>query len=94
MSGNGSDIETRRRRAHFRAWHRGMREADLLVGGFADSALASMNDAEIGEFERLLDIPDADIVRWVTGEQAVPLEKDNAILRKLIAFGATSGNRS
>ena len=50
-------LDERRRRLLFRAWHRGMREIDLIMGRFADAHIATLSDAELDEFERLLDVP-------------------------------------
>ena len=36
-------LDPRRRKILFRAWHRGMREVDLLLGPFADASLAGMS---------------------------------------------------
>jgi antitoxin CptB len=55
------DLETRRRRAAYRAWHRGTKEMDLMLGRFADSALADMSLATLARFERLLAMPDPDL---------------------------------
>ena len=56
MSGN--DLDMRRRRALWRATHRGSKEMDVLLGRFAEQAVAGMNAAEIAVFERLIDVPD------------------------------------
>jgi antitoxin CptB len=58
---SGSDLGMRRRRALWRATHRGSKEMDFLLGRFAAAALDGMNAAEIGVFERLIDTPDPDI---------------------------------
>jgi antitoxin CptB len=58
---SGSDLGMRRRRALWRATHRGSKEMDFLLGRFAQAALDSMNAADIGVFERLIDTPDPDI---------------------------------
>jgi len=79
------DIAARRRRARFRSWHRGMREADLILGGFADRHMGTLSDAELDAYEALLDIPDADLLRWVTGEAQVPAEEDTALFRRIVA---------
>ena len=65
------DIETRRRRAAFRAAHRGTKEMDLLMGRFAEAHLAAMSEGMLVEFERLLEVPDTDLQRWILagGEQ-------------------------
>ncbi|MHB2265135.1 FAD assembly factor SdhE [Aliihoeflea sp. PC F10.4] len=77
-------LEIRKRKARFRAWHRGTREADLVVGGFADRELPSLANAELELFESLLGEADADIVKWVTGELNVPAHQDNAVVRRMI----------
>ena len=58
---SGSDLGMHRRRALWRATHRGSKEMDFLLGRFAEAALDGMNAAEIGVFERLIDTPDPDI---------------------------------
>ena len=60
MSGSAltsAALDERRRRILFRAWRRGVREMDLIMGRFADAHLPTMNDDELAEFERLLDVP-------------------------------------
>ena len=54
----GNDLDMRRRRALWRATHRGSKEMDVLLGRFAEQAVAGMNAAEIAVFERLIDVPD------------------------------------
>ena len=41
----------RRRKLLFRSWHRGMREMDLILGGFADADIAALTDAELDQYE-------------------------------------------
>jgi len=53
-----SDLGMRRRRALWRATHRGSKEMDFLLGRFAEYALDSMNASEIALFERLIEAPD------------------------------------
>jgi antitoxin CptB len=64
--------EARLRRLRIRSWRRGMRETDLILGRFADRALAGLAPAELDAFEALLEESDRDILGWVTGEAAVP----------------------
>ncbi len=61
MSGSmlsSAALDERRRRILFRAWRRGMREMDLVMGQFADANLPTMTEAELDEFERLMEAPD------------------------------------
>jgi len=66
------DRETRLRRLAFRAWHRGTREADYMIGGFFDRYGKDWSDAELDWFETLIEEQDVDIMAWAIGTQAVP----------------------
>ncbi|HZP20500.1 MAG TPA: succinate dehydrogenase assembly factor 2 [Bauldia sp.] len=79
-------LEVRRKRIRFRAWHRGMREVDLLLGRYADACIEGMDEAGVAGFEALLNVPDPDLLGWITGECAVPPESDGPVLRRIIAF--------
>ncbi|BCA58404.1 FAD assembly factor SdhE [Sphingomonas sp. HMP6] len=68
------DRETRLKRLRFRAWHRGTKEADLLIGGFFDARSAGWSDTEITLVEELLEEQDVDIMAWAIGT-AVPPER-------------------
>lgn len=59
MSGN--DLGMRRRRARWRATHRGSKEMDFLLGRFAEREVEAMDGAEIAAFERLIEMPDPTI---------------------------------
>ncbi|GAC1335096.1 MAG: succinate dehydrogenase assembly factor 2 [Beijerinckiaceae bacterium] len=83
---SGADLDIRRRRIRFRAWHRGIREMDLIMGGFADAELARLTGAELDQFEHLLDLSDPQVFAWLSGIEDVPGEEDNALLKKLRAF--------
>jgi antitoxin CptB len=78
-----SDVKKRLR---FRAWHRGTREADLLIGNFADAVLAGLDDEGLREFETILGCDDADLYDWMTGRSALPFEHDGPVMRLLQEF--------
>ncbi|KRE11165.1 hypothetical protein ASE63_20830 [Bosea sp. Root381] len=89
MSGStrtSADLDPRRRKILFRSWHRGMRENDLIMGGFADAHIAGLTDAELDEFERLIEVLDRDLLSWITGEAEVPENYDTELFRRLKAF--------
>jgi antitoxin CptB len=79
-------LDARRRRLLFRCWHRGMREMDLVLGRFADAHLASLNDGDLGQLERWLDVPDQQIFAWVNGMEPTPAEFNTALFRRLGEF--------
>lgn len=60
-----ADLDLRRRRAAWRAAHRGTKELDLLVGGYADAHLAKMTEPDLQRFEALLAVTDPDLQRWL-----------------------------
>ena len=89
MSGStrsSADLDPRRRKILFRAWHRGMREMDLIMGRFADAEIGGLSEAELDEFERLIEVLDRDLLSWITGEAEVPENYDSALFRRLKAF--------
>jgi antitoxin CptB len=78
--------EIRRKRLSFRSWHRGTRESDLILGRFADSHLAGLDDGQLDRYEALLDCADADIFDWVSGRAEPPPEHDHDVTRLLVSF--------
>lgn len=78
--------ETRRKRLRFRCWHRGSREADLLLGRFADRYLDRLDAAGLDQLERLLGECDADIWDWATGRAPIPESFDHSLMRLLRRF--------
>ena len=61
-----------RRRLSYRAWHRGTRDADYIMGGFFDRHGASLDDAGLAWFARLIEEQDVDILAWATGQADPP----------------------
>jgi antitoxin CptB len=84
----GETPDTRLKRLLFRSWHRGMREADLLLGPFAERHLPSMSARELDLFETLLEENDATLVAWISGTIAPPPAQDSDLLRRIIKFRA------
>ena len=69
---NATPLTTRLARARFRAWHRGTREADYMIGGYFDRHHASWDEAALAWFEALLDEDDVDIMAWALGTVPAP----------------------
>jgi antitoxin CptB len=69
-----ADSESRRKRAIYRAHHRGTKEMDLILGGFADAELSRLSDDELAAFELLLALPDPEIDRVMMKGVAPPAE--------------------
>ena len=79
-------LSTIRKKLSFRAWHRGTREADLLMGRFADSFLVDCSEEQEKQFAELLEESDPDIYEWITGRMALPQKSFDPVLRALIDF--------
>jgi antitoxin CptB len=83
---SSAGLDERRRRLLFRAWHRGVREMDLIVGRFADACIDKFDAAELDEFEHLIEVPNAGLYAWIVGNETVPAQHDTGVLRQLMAF--------
>jgi antitoxin CptB len=84
-------LDARRRRLLYRSWHRGTREADLIMGRFADVHIGRLDAAELDEYERLLDAIESDLLSWMTGARTVPPEQDTAMFRRVRDFHFGAG---
>ncbi len=82
----GPDYDARLKKLTFRAWRRGFREADLILGPFADRHVAELDARQLDEFERLLEVPDADLFAWIVGTQAVPEDYASDVLELIQGF--------
>lgn len=80
------DRSARLKRLQFRACHRGVREADLLVGSYFDRWHAAWADADIAWFEALLEEQDADILAWAMGTAPVPERWTGTMMTRLQAL--------
>jgi antitoxin CptB len=80
------DHATRLKRLRFRAWHRGTKEADLMMGGYADHHGASWDEAELAWFEALLEEQDVDIMAWAMGTADAPARWQGPMLDRLRAL--------
>jgi antitoxin CptB len=85
-------LDARRRRLLFRSWHRGIREMDLIMGRFADAWIERLSEAELDQYERLIEIADPELYAWIAGQDAVPPEHDCELLRRLRAFHFAAGD--
>jgi antitoxin CptB len=80
------NIGMRRKKLQFRSWHRGTRELDLIFGPFADAAIETLDAAELDDYERLLNLPDSDLMDWVLGAKPLPPNLDSPLFRRILAF--------
>ncbi len=70
----------------FRSWRRGFREADLLLGGFADAHLETLTPDQLDRFEVLLEEPDVDLYQWITETTPTPAAFDTDVMHLIHRF--------
>ena len=80
----GEDLSMRRRRLRYRAWRRGTRELDLILGPFADATIAAMSEAELERLERLLDLDETTLQQWLLGLAPPPPEADGELIARIL----------
>jgi len=79
-------MDARRKRLLFRTHHCGMKENDVLLGGFADARIKDLSDDQLDQLEALLDESDNDLYNWITGKTPVPAALDCDVTRMLQDF--------
>jgi antitoxin CptB len=84
------DLDMRRRRALWRASHRGTKELDLLVGRFAGSKLPGMRDGELAEFEEFLKVQDPELQEWLLGSATAAPRGFGALIAAIRRFHGLS----
>ncbi len=82
----GEELSMRLRRLRYRAWHRGTKEMDLLLGPYADARLGAMEVADLDRFETLLEEADTDLLKWLMGQEPTPADADAELLADLLKF--------
>jgi antitoxin CptB len=81
-------LDDRRKKLLFRAWRRGVRETDLIVGRFADAYIGALDEPALDDFEQLMEVSNSDLYSWVSGAAKIPANFDTAVLRQLKDFHA------
>jgi antitoxin CptB len=84
-------LDPRRRRLLFRSWRRGTKEADLLLGAFAEAHLAGLSEAQLDRYETLLELSDATLFEWVAGRADPAPEQASDVLQLLLQFHRRPG---
>ena len=85
MISGAQNSDVRRRRLLWRANHRGIKEMDLLLGGFAKARIAALDDVELSALEAIIELPDQELYSWVTGMEPVPAEHASPLLMEMLA---------
>ena len=72
--------EVTRARLLYQSRKRGILETDLLLSTFAKKNLRTMTEAEMKEYDKLLDEPDWEIYYWATERKPAPEEWKNSTI--------------
>jgi len=83
MDQQTTDLDTIRRKLLWRATHRGLKELDLVLGGFARQNVNRMGAAELDEFEAIVSLPDPELFGWLMGAEGAPLSRWPMLARVL-----------
>ena len=86
MAADAAKLATLIKRLRYRAWRRGTRELDLLLGRFADARLAGWDEGQLRRFAALLERPDPELGAWIMGDGPVPEAHRSDVLEQLRAF--------
>jgi antitoxin CptB len=81
-------LDDRRKRLLFRCWHRGTREMDLILGRFADAAIADLTDTELTDLERLIEVPDPDLYAALSSDTLLAPEYRTKLFDRVKSFRA------
>jgi len=76
-------VDVRRKRLQFRAWHRGIKEMDLIMGRFADAHIQELETADLDLFEALLEEPDDQVYGWIANREPVPDVFNTPIFKRI-----------
>lgn len=85
-----AERDVRRKRLYYQSCHRGMKEMDLILGGFAAAHIDALDAGELDALERLLALPDDKLYVWFSGREAAPADIDNALFRRIGAWIAAN----
>ncbi len=83
---SSAGLDDRRKRLLFRCWHRGTREMDLILGGFADAHVADLSDAEMTDLESLMELPDPDLYNAFSGGAPLAAEYSKGVFIRIKSF--------
>jgi antitoxin CptB len=78
--------DARLKKLRYQAWHRGFREADLILGPFADAHLEQLSANQVDAFETLIEQPDPDLYGWIIGSVATPEAFESEVLDLIRSF--------
>ena len=86
IDGPQAELALRRKKALYRAMHRGTKEMDWLLGRFAAAQLPDMSTADLEIFEKMLSISDPELHNWILQPDLCRLSEFGGLLRHIRLF--------
>ncbi len=86
---SSAPLDVRRKKLAYRAAHRGTKELDLVLGGYVARQIADMDECELDELERIIEIPDVDLEAWLSGKAPIPESQKSDLLTKILTVSYT-----
>ena len=79
-------LDAARRKLYFRSNHRGIKEMDIIFTKFAETVLPDLPEADLVDYQRILELPDDKLFTWATGREDVPEELRSPLLDRLLSL--------
>lgn len=79
-------LDVRRRRALYRATHRGTKEMDWLLGRFVEAEIPAMAEPGVAEIEKLIALPDPDLQSWILEGGSYGASELGVLIERIRAF--------
>ncbi|MCO6186048.1 succinate dehydrogenase assembly factor 2 [Rhizobium sp. L1K21] len=86
LNRTSADLSPRRKRMLYRAWHRGIREMDLILGQYAEAEIGTLSEAELDHLEDIMSEEDGDLIKWINGEKPVPERFRTPMFEKIASY--------
>ncbi len=86
--------EVARRRATYRAWHRGTKELDFILGHYCDAHIKDFDAERLALFERLMAHEETHLQQWLMGQMDMPEGEIGAMLGEIRLFHLSLGSQS
>ncbi len=86
LTRTSADLTLRRKRMLYRAWHRGIREMDLILGQFAEDRIADLPEEQLDALEAIMAEEDGDLIKWINGEKPVPEQYRTPLFDEIASY--------
>lgn len=93
MSAAPETDAARRKRLLWRATHRGIKEMDIIFGSFVEARIATFTAAELDDLERMISLPDQELLSWATATAPVPDDVASPLLLEMLDLSFSQGEK-